>query len=91
MSQIQKWGNSLAVRIPKVLALELALRPGADVDIAVQDGAVVIRPRGGRVRRKYDLEEMLSRVTDDNLQPFVDPGPPVGREIVVYDGEEPAP
>ncbi len=90
MSQkVQKWGNSLAVRIPKALADQLELQHGVDVDVAVQEGAVVIRPRVGRTRRKYDLEEMLSRVTDENIHPFFDFGPPVGREIVIYEGEEP--
>lgn len=82
---IQKWGNSLAVRIPKALARELELQNGSEVEISTEAGALVLRPRPKRVRRKYDLEEMLSRITDENMQPYIDFGPPVGKEIWQYD------
>ncbi|MBW3637925.1 MAG: AbrB/MazE/SpoVT family DNA-binding domain-containing protein [Armatimonadetes bacterium] len=86
---VQKWGNSLAVRIPKALASELHLQNGSEVELSSEDGALVLRPRAQRARRKYDLEEMLSRITEENMQPFIDLGPPVGREIWEYE-ESPA-
>lgn len=85
---IQKWGNSLAVRIPKALARELELQNGSEVEVSTEAGALVLRPRPKRVRRKYDLEEMLSRITEENMQPYISTGPPVGKEVWEYDGEE---
>ena len=83
--KVQKWGNSLAVRIPKVMARELALQPGSEIEIVSEGGALVLRPRPKRARRQYDLEEMLSRITDENMQPFIDFGPPVGKEKWEYE------
>ncbi|HEX8463985.1 MAG TPA: AbrB/MazE/SpoVT family DNA-binding domain-containing protein [Abditibacterium sp.] len=82
---VQKWGNSLAVRIPKALARELELRSGSEVELSSEDGALILRPRAKRTRRKYDLDEMISRITDENMQPFIDFGPPVGKEIWEYE------
>ena len=86
---VQKWGNSLAVRIPKALARELELQNGSEVDLSSEDGALVLRPRAKRVRRKYDVDEMVSRITDENMQPFIDMGPPIGKEQWEYE-ESPA-
>ncbi len=85
---IQKWGNSLAVRIPKSLARELGLQQGSEVELSSEEGALVLKPRLKRVRRKYNLEEMLAGITDENTQPFIDLGSPVGKEVWEYDPEE---
>jgi mRNA interferase MazF len=76
-SRVQKWGNSLAVRIPKPFALEVGLAQDADVEITVDDGNVVISPRPGR---SYRLADLLASVTKRNLHSEVDSGPSVGRE-----------
>jgi len=63
-ARVQKWGNSLAVRIPKPFAAGLAFSEGTAVDLTLEDGALVIRP--GR-EGTYDLEALLSGVTEENL------------------------
>lgn len=72
---VQKWGNSLGIRIPKSLAQRVGLAEGSPVDLEAGDDALVIRPR------RYSLEMLLSQVTKDNLHHEADTGKPVGREI----------
>lgn len=75
---IQKWGNSLALRIPKTVAQETSLDNGSVVNLTVEEGKVVIAP----VRKtKYNLEDLLQGVTKKNIHPSVDTGPAVGQEI----------
>ena len=76
-THIQKWGNSLALRIPKALAAEGHLEQGTPVEIKVENGAVVIRPK----RKRKDLQELLAQVTPENIHPEIDFGPPVGKEV----------
>lgn len=76
-AQIAKWGNSLAVRIPKAVAERARLREGERLEMSVnEDGAVVLRP----ARPNYRLEDLLAGVTDENLQSETEWGQPVGRE-----------
>ena len=76
-SKIQKWGNSLAIRIPKPFAEEVGVDDHADVEITVVDGALEIRPVE---RPRYALDDLLVEVTDENLHDEVDTGPPAGGE-----------
>jgi antitoxin MazE len=78
-ARVQKWGNSLAVRIPKPLALETALDQDTVVDVSVEDGRLVISPVE---EPEYTLEGLLSQVTDENIHPAVDWGPSVGKEVL---------
>lgn len=73
---VQKWGNSLAVRIPSALARQAQIERGGQVDLTIEDGRLVAVP----VRRPVTLDEMLASVTDDQLHGEVDWGAPVGRE-----------
>lgn len=78
-TSVQKWGNSLAVRIPKAFASDLGIDQDVAVDLSMEDGALVLRPiRADR----YDLESLLSQVTDDNIHEAVDWGAPVGKELL---------
>jgi antitoxin MazE len=75
---IQKWGNSLALRIPKAVARDTQLASGSVVNLTVQKGKMVIEP----VRKtRYRLEDLLKGVSKKNLHASVDAGPPVGREV----------
>ena len=76
--RIQKWGNSLALRIPKPFAEEAGVKEGAAVDLAVVDGKLVAAPL---LVRKYSLAKLLAGVTKKNLHGEVDSGLPVGREV----------
>jgi antitoxin MazE len=72
-SRVQKWGNSLALRIPKAYAEEVGLRENCEVTLSTQDGALVVQP-ARRVR--YELASLLDGVTDRNRHPEVDTGRP---------------
>jgi antitoxin MazE len=75
---IQKWGNSLAVRIPKILAADAKLAQDSPVELSLQDGRLVITPIE---RRVPSLEALVGRITDDNIHGEVDWGKPVGKEV----------
>ncbi len=74
----QKWGNSLAIRVPKSVAVQVGLKAQDDLEIAVQDGNVVLKPH---LRRVYRLEDLVKRITSKNLHSEIDTGSPIGREI----------
>lgn len=75
--QVQKWGNSLALRIPKSFALETNIENGSTVDVAVQKGALVIKPV---IEEKLTLDEMLAGITKENLHAEIDFGKAEGEE-----------
>ena len=76
-TQVSKWGNSLAVRIPLTLAREARLAEGDRLTLALAtDGSIVLRP----ARRKYDLRQLVSRIITKNRHSETDWGPPTGRE-----------
>ena len=75
-----KWGNSLAVRIPKTLADSLKVGVGRHAEIAIENGALVLRPiRRPKRRPTYTLEDLLRGMTKENV-PQVDWGEPRGNE-----------
>ncbi len=76
-TKAQKWGNSLAVRIPKAIADQAGVREDDEVEIEV--AAQVIRMRA-RLRKPV-LSELLRRITPDNLHGETDFGRPKGREV----------
>lgn len=76
-ARIQKWGNSLAVRIPKAVATEAHLAQEAIVELAVHDGKLVIEPTK---KKNYDLKLLIAGITPDNLHAEDIWGAPVGRE-----------
>lgn len=76
-TRIKKWGNSLALRIPKALAQEAGLRYELSVELSLVDGKLVISPIE---HPKPDLETMLAQITEDNLHSEVNFGPVVGKE-----------
>ena len=76
--QIQKWGNSLALRIPKSFAMEAKVKEGSAVDISLKKGKIVLTPLN---EKEYTLEGLLSKVNDQNIHEEIFTGKPVGREI----------
>ena len=77
VTRVQKWGNSLALRIPRSFAAQAKVAAGTAVDIAVEKGRLVVRP----VRQRYRLRDLLKAVDGRNLHAEVKTGRPVGREI----------
>jgi len=76
-TRVQKWGNSLALRIPKSFADEVGLQKETSVEVSLADGKIVVTPVA---KRKLTLEQLLSKVTKDNLHHEVDTGSAVGNE-----------
>ena len=77
ITKIQKWGNSLAVRIPKAFADSVGLNSGTAVELMVEDGKLVITKSSAT---HPDLEDLLSGVTSENVHEEIDFGRAVGRE-----------
>jgi len=75
-ARVQKWGNSLAVRIPKPVITETGLGENALVEVS-SDGEVITIRRSVRIPT---LEELLAGITDENKHELVDWGPDVGKE-----------
>jgi len=77
-TKIKKWGNSLALRIPKSFALNANLRQDELVDISVDKERIIITPIG---EKEYSLDDLLAGVSENNLHGEFDTGAPVGKEI----------
>ncbi len=76
-TRVQKWGNSLALRIPKSFATEVGLQRESSVEVSLVNGKLVITPVA---KPKLTLKQLLAKVTKDNLYHEVDTGPATGNE-----------
>ena len=74
-SKVQKWGNSLALRIPKAYADQIGLRSNSPVKILLESDRIIIEPV-----RRITLEGLLADVTPDNRHDETDWGEPTGNE-----------
>ena len=72
---IQKWGNSLGLRIPSVVAKDLLLENGSEVELLKEADRIVIRPS-----KEYRLSDLLEQISDSNLHEEVDSGFAQGNE-----------
>lgn len=81
--RVQKWGNSLAVRIPKTFARQMGWGENAPVKMSLEEGALVIKTDR---ERAWDLDALMSGMTDDNLHPAweAEPAGPISEDA---DGE----
>ena len=73
-THIQKWGNSLGIRIPMKFSHHLKLKAGSLVNVMIEDHRLVILPQ------RYTLEEMLTGITVDNHHHETLAGNPTGQE-----------
>ncbi|MFN9685599.1 MAG: AbrB/MazE/SpoVT family DNA-binding domain-containing protein, partial [Cyanobacteriota bacterium] len=76
-TKVQKWGNSLGVRIPRGLAEEVGLGAGTEVSLIAKDGELILRPSA---QSRFRLVELLAGVTPENIHVSVDTGDAVGSE-----------
>ena len=72
---VTKWGNSLALRIPRSIAAQLGVRENSNVSLELEGDRLIIR-------RDQTLDEMLAMVTDENRHQLIDFGAPRGKEII---------
>jgi antitoxin MazE len=77
-SRVQKWGNSLAVRIPKSFAVEAGLQANGAVELSLVEGSLVVQPIAPE---PPTLDELLSGITDNNMPGEWDTGPVIGKEV----------
>lgn len=78
LTKVQKWGNSLGLRIPKSFAADAAVKPGTVVDIALVRGGLMVR---AAQPAKVRLADLLRGITEGNLHGEVSTGRRVGREV----------
>ena len=76
-TQVSKWGNSLALRLPKSVAREAQIDDGDTVQVSVDNGAIVIRPS----RQRYSLDELVGRITARNRHNESEWGGALGHEV----------
>jgi len=77
-AQVQKWGNSLAIRIPKPLAEDSRLSQGSEVELSVEEGRLIVSATSSWSNR---LDALLAQITPENCHPEIDFGPAVGNEF----------
>jgi antitoxin MazE len=77
-TRVQKWGNSLGVRIPRGLAEQIGLGAGTEVSLSAKDGQLLVKPE---LPTRLSLDELMAGVSDKNLHSSVDTGLAVGAEI----------
>lgn len=73
-SKIVRWGNSLAIRLPRVFADKVGLAEGTIVEIDATSGEITVR------KPRYALEDLVSRITPENRHSETDWGGPAGKE-----------
>ncbi len=78
-TQVAKWGNSLAVRLPRRIVEEAGISEGASVEIDVTPEGEV---RMVAARPRYSLDELLAGITPDNLPDEVFDDRPRGAERI---------
>lgn len=71
---VQKWGNSLGIRIPNLFVKDFDLHNGSTVDVSEENGKIVITPK------KLTLSALLSEITDENIPETIETGRSLGKE-----------
>ncbi len=77
LTKIQKWGNSLALRIPRAFAADARLENDSLVEISLVDGQIVIKPV---TTPHWTLDQLITGINQENIHAEVDTGPAQGKE-----------
>ena len=80
VTKVQKWGNSQGLRFSKAILEEAHINIGDQVNISVKKGQIIVEPVT-KVRRKYDLRELVSKMPQNYQVEELDWGEPVGKEV----------
>ena len=78
LTKVQKWGNSLALRIPKAFARDAQLENDSLVEISLVEGQIIITPVEAPT---WTLDELLAGINKKNIHHEVDTGSAVGNEV----------
>ncbi len=73
---LARWGNNLAIRLPKATVQALGVSDGAEISLRVEDGALIAKP----IRTRPRLEDLVRKITPRNVHKATDWRQPVGRE-----------
>lgn len=76
---VKKWGNSPSVRLPVAIMKEASLKVDDAVEIAVEDGKIIIIPSRPK---EYFLDALISTITNENIHERVNFGAAVGKELI---------
>lgn len=77
ITSIQKWGNSLAIRIPKSLAGDSELQEGSTVEITSRQGKIIVKS----VKKEYKLKDLVAKINKSNKHSEIGTGKARGKEI----------
>jgi len=77
LTKVQKWGNSLALRIPKTLAADAQIEKDSVVEVSLVDGKIVVK---AVATPKWRLDQLLAGVTTEIVHHEMDTGSPLGHE-----------
>lgn len=77
-TEIARWGNSLALRLPRPIAIQVGIVEGTAVEIKVEDDQLVVRPALPR----YSLDGLLASITSENIPDDSFDDTPRGRELL---------
>ena len=78
LTKIQKWGNSLALRIPRSFAADAHIEKDSIVEISLVDGQIIVK---SVTSPEWTLDQLLAEITPENIHAEVDTGGPVGNEV----------
>lgn len=78
IQKIDRWGNSLGLRLPARAAQQLSLNEGSAVSLTVEKNALILRPQK---KHCETLDQLLDRITPDNRHTVVDWGKRQGKEV----------
>lgn len=77
LAKVQKWGNSLALRIPKGIAQTANIQENMVIEMTADETTIIIKSH----KKRISLDELLEGMTPENRHEEVDFGPPQGREV----------
>ena len=75
---VQKWGNSLALRIPKSFAIDSKIANGSSVDLSLMEGKIIVSPAPAK---EYKLKRLLAGVSKKNIHQELSIGGSSGKEV----------
>ncbi|MCH1626445.1 AbrB/MazE/SpoVT family DNA-binding domain-containing protein [Ferdinandcohnia quinoae] len=78
LTKVQKWGNSLAVRIPSNIAEKIEIEQGSEIELSLVNQVLTLKPK----IRKATLDELLAKVTNENRHSEIDFGSTEGNELL---------
>ena len=76
-TKVKKWGNSLGVRIPKSFSTQAGITEGSSIEISIDGDKITLVPKHNN---EYSIDELISRISEDNLHYEIKTDGPVGNE-----------